>query len=359
LDKSKRLATTSILLCLVGCAAQPIHPIDVNSISAVQANIKAQIGVYLATVKNLPNAAAGDPKDGAVVLINNIATRIPASEFQCGVGAINFQIASIKAELTTTVDTTAGVKFGLSVPLPGVTLGPSIGQSREKVNAQTLDFNLWPLVMSDQDPRLMGSMPSEVDIKSAPIARALLDLRNALILSATKLDYSTNPPKPRAPQPCFTDYDPANPSKDAGNLFKIAITTTLDSTGGLSVSVAPLTFTPSGEGKSITGNTLSVAFVQQGLQEVQILRDEATQECKFPADAKTTPLCKVAEDALRLATASPANMKREQDELAMVVKIACAPPPADADKSLNCVKAKKLQEIANTAAGNGQGIAFY
>ena len=58
-------------------------------------------------------------------------------------------------------------------------------------------------------------------------------------------------------------------------------------------------------------------------------------------------------------TASPANMKHEQDELAMVVKIVCAPPPADVDKSVNCVKAKKLQEIANIAAGNGEGIAFY
>ena len=114
------------------------------------------------------------------------------------------------------------------------------------MNAQTLDFNLWPRQMRDQDDVVIASMPSDVDIKRAPIARALLDLRNALILSATKMDYSTNPPKPRAPQQCFTDYDPANPSKDAGNLFKIAITATVDSTGGLSVGVAPLTFSGSG-----------------------------------------------------------------------------------------------------------------
>jgi hypothetical protein len=356
---TKRIVGTSILLGLASCATHAIRPIDVNSISAVQANIKAQIGIYMATVKNLPSAAPGDPKDGAVVLINNIATRIPAGDFQCGVGAINFRISTIKAELTTTIDTTTGVKFGLSLPIPGGTVGPSIGQSKERVNAQTLDFNLWPLLMRDQDLAVIENMPSDADIKSAPIARALLDLRNALILSATKMDFSTSSPKPRAPLPCFTDYDPANPTKDAGNLFKIALTTTVDSTGGLSIGIAPLTFTGSGESKSITGNTLTVAFVQQGLQGVQVLRDEVTQECKFPATAATVPICKVAKDALRLVTASAVNWKRERDELEMAVKKVCAPPPADADKSVNCAKAKKLEEIANAVAGNGEGIEVY
>jgi hypothetical protein len=81
----KTLSSAVVLLCLAACVTnRQIHPIDVNSIGAVQANIKEQVGIYMATVANLPRAAPGKPTDGPVVLINDVPTRIASSDFLCG-----------------------------------------------------------------------------------------------------------------------------------------------------------------------------------------------------------------------------------------------------------------------------------
>lgn len=344
------------VVCLSACCSQSVQPIDVNSISAVQSAIKSQVGVYIAAAKAY--ASPDDPlsKDGPTVLINDVPTVLKKDDFQCGSGSIDFRLSAVKVELTTTVDATAGATLGLSIPLTGITLGPSVGLTKEALNQQTLDYNLWPLGNADQNSDLFANIPTVGDIKNAPIARALLELRDALILSATTNDYSTNPVKMRAVQPCFTDYNPATPRSDAGNLFKIALTITNDTKGSIAIGVAPLTFTPSGENKSSTGNTLSVSFVQRDLTCIQTLRDEVTSECKFPKDDST--LCAVATKAIKLPTASQKKRAQRETELTTAVSKVCspAPPAVPAD----CTTAKKLQKIATECSQQGGlGVELY
>jgi hypothetical protein len=296
-----------LLLTLSACSSQPLQPIDVSAVGAVQSELKRQVAIYIGVVKNL---AEGKNDDGPAVFVNGKPVRIPKHDFWCGTGSIDFDISAVKAELTTTLDTTNAAKFGLSAPITigqpgtaakqtsggkqiaavgqtaganqGSTGSPTFGQSRETVNAQTLDYNLWPLPIERQGSLWGGEMPTESEIASAPIARVLLDLRNALILSSAMYDYSTDPPTPKSPQACFVDYNPDKPSADPGDLFKIALTITGDRTVGVSINVAPLTLTPTGESKSTTGNTLFISFVQRGVKEIQKLKDSADSACKHP-----------------------------------------------------------------------------
>ncbi|MGO9137265.1 MAG: hypothetical protein ACLP9S_04690 [Syntrophales bacterium] len=286
----------SILLFLVGCVGQhqQLQPIDMSAIGAIQTEIKRQIGIYMV-------ASHKDP----TVKINSIDKKIkelPSDAFWCGLGKIDFDISSIKAELTTTLDSTSGFKVGVTIPISGGTVTPSAGQTHETMDTQVLDYNLWPLPLEDQRSELTSYYKNrdiDKDVSGAPIALVLLDLRSALIQSAMKYDYSTTPPKQKSPQPCFTDYNPDKPAGDAGNLFKIGLTITNDSTGGISINVAPLSIGATGEAKSTTGNTLSVSFIQRGVQDIQKLKDAVDAECKYPKES--LPGCTKAKKALKEA----------------------------------------------------------
>lgn len=269
------------LLGLSSCASQQVvQPIDVGAISAVQAEIKRQVGVYLAKDSQSPTP---------IITVNGRAT--PLSQindgFWCGNGQIGFDISSVKVELTTTLDNSGGANAAFTLPANIVTVGPSGGYKRDVTNTQTLDYNLWPL--ENQSSSVLGQNVTEQDLENAPIAQALLGLRDALILSAMKFDYSTSPPTPRPPQPCFTDYDPTKPAGDPGDSFKLGLSITNDITGGVSVKVTILNFSATGESKSTTGNTLTVSFLQKTAttKSLQSLRDIMDTECKYPVkDAK-------------------------------------------------------------------------
>lgn len=276
----------SILLILVGCASQRLQPINVTAISAVQSEIKRQIGIYM--------LASREP----TIKINDVKKPIPDSRdaYWCGSGAINFDISSIKAELTTTLDSSSGLKVGIAVPFTGGSVSPSAGLTHETVDSQVLDYNLWPLPWENQNSEFTNikkpdpSDKDDKDILSAPIAQVLLALRSALIQSAMKCDYSTGPCKEKSPQPCFTDYNLDKPAGDAGDLFKIALSITNDTTGGILINVGPITFGATGEAKSMTGNTLYVSFIQRGVQDIQKLKDVVDVECKYPKK-ETSPEC--------------------------------------------------------------------
>jgi hypothetical protein len=267
------------LLGMAGCASQKVvQPIDVGAISAVQAEIKRQIGIYIAADSQVPVPS---------VTINGVATPVSNIEngFWCGNssvdGHIGFDVSSIKVELVTTLDNTGGASAAFTLPADIVTVGPSGGYKRDVTNTQTLDYNLWPL---EHQSRFFSQNVTEEDIQSAPIAQALLSLRDALILSSMRLDYSTSPPTPRPPQPCFTDYDPTKPASDPGDSFKLGLSITNDVTGGVSVKVTILDFSATGESKSTTGNTLTVNFLQKvaTTKNIQSLRDAMDTECKYP-----------------------------------------------------------------------------
>jgi hypothetical protein len=272
--QSRLFASLTALIALTCCTNQQIvQAIDVRAISAVQAEIKRQVGIYMAAAQAPPT-----------VMINGTPTPVSKIEngFWCGSGKIGFDISSIKAELTTTLDSSSDVKLGLSIPVNIVTLGPSAEYKRNVTNTQVLDYNLWPRELARQNSDIIKKHPTDEDIQRAPIAQVLRDLRDALVFSAMKMDYTTNPPKPRQPQPCFTDYNPDKPGSDAGDTFKLGLSITNDISGGIQIKVTVLNFTASGESKSTTGNTLTVAFVQQGLKSLQQYKDAVDAECKYP-----------------------------------------------------------------------------
>lgn len=385
----KYFVVSSLTLSLIAaCATQKLKPIDLASVSTVQAKIKAQVGVYMQAASDLSLA---DNDYGAVVVLDGKPTKIPSTEFQCGSGRIDFRISAIKAELVTSLDKTTAAKLGLTLPIVPVTLGPSAGTTSDTLNAQTLDYNLWPLSAGDQAFLLpvkhWTESSSDYDalipaLNKAPIAIALLELRNALILAATKTDYSTN--QQREAQPCFTDYNPMNPAADAGNSFKLQLQVTNDPSVGITIGVPPVNFSFSQDNKSVSGHTLTVTFVQRGVRQLQVLRDQATKDCPFPYDGKLTPkdspelpqpaaaaLCVVATEALKAVTAPASTVNGKLKLLESHVEPLCkmekgekkpaappakpgdtqAPPPPSA-----CDQAKKLAEIARDIAE--RGISF-
>jgi hypothetical protein len=385
----KRILLCNLVLSLIpGCATQKLQPIDLASVSAVQAKIKEQVGLYMKAASYL---ALADRNYGAVVILNGKPIEIPATAFSCGSGRIDFRISAIKAELVTSLDKTTAAKIGLTLPIVPVTLGPSAGITNDTLNAQTLDYNLWPLAASDQtfllpikhwpesSPDYDALIPA---LNKAPIAIALLELRNALILAATKTDYLTS--KQREAQPCFTDYNPTSPSADAGNSFKLQLQVTSDPSVGITIGVPPLNLSFTQDNKSVSGNTLTVTFVQRGVKHLQVLRDQATKDCSFPYDGKLTStnppelpkpaaaaLCVVATEALKVVTA-PAPTVNDRIELleshveplckmeAAEKKPAVAPtkptPPQAPPPPSACDQATKLVEIARDFAQ--RGIAF-
>jgi hypothetical protein len=262
-------AAVLLMPALLGacCATPPPkQALDSKAIEKVQAEIKRQIGIYMLA----PAPNAGD-----------------SANYWCGKGAINFDIASIKAELTTTIETINGGGLKLKIPVSAVTIGPSASAKMDTTNTQTLTYNLWPVALGEQLSTL--GAPSQADIDGAPIAKVLLALRDAIIESAKK-------GVGKGPQPCFADYNPQKPSSDAGNTFKLGLTFVTDTTGGIDVSVGVLDLNASTEMKGTTGNTLTIAFVQRGLAKLQRARDRMDAECKYPKDPKGDA-CKAAKKA--------------------------------------------------------------
>jgi hypothetical protein len=253
-------------LALAGCCTTaPLRQaLDADAIGKVQGEIKRQVGVYIRAAQTADPAATG--------------------EFWCGSGKLDFDISTVKAELTTTIENISSGNLALKIPVSAVTLGPSGGVKRDVTNTEVLDYNLWPLATARQNPDLLGQAVTQDELKGAPVAQVLLALRHALILSAQK----SQP----GPQACFTDYIPDKPASDAGNTFKIGLTMVSDTTGGLEIKVGIIDLTASQESKGTTGNTLTVAFVQRGLAILQLAKDAVDTECKYPKQASDA--CKKA-----------------------------------------------------------------
>ena len=287
-------------MALAGCAdhSPPIQAIDVHAISAVQAEIKSQVGLYMAAARAEPRVNV----NGKMVRLSTVPLTVIDDEhraFMCGTGLIKFDISSIKVELTTTMDTTSDLKFGLTIPVDVVTLGPSGEAKRENIDTETLDYNLWPMPESKQNRDIYDQKIDDDVVGKAQIARALRDLREALVGGAMKYDLSGPTPQKRNPSPCFTDYNPEKPAADAGDTFKFGLSITNDLQGGISIKVAILNFGATGEAKSTTGNTLTVSFVQSDIANIQALKDVADTECKHPNEEALK--CKVAKAALAKA----------------------------------------------------------
>jgi hypothetical protein len=309
------------LIAIAGCVSTPPvrQVLDKEAIEKVQGEIKREIGVYLAATE--ADSSAGQPED-----------------FWCGKGDIEFDVSSVKAQLTTTVETadTSGIKA--KIPFHAIVVGPSGSRKTDVTNTEELDYMLWPIALEQQPHLPVG------DIGGAPIAKALLALRAALIDGAKK--------SAPGPQACFTDYSPDKPSADAGNSFKLGLSFVNDLTGGFEITVGVVDLAGTAEYKGTTGNTLTVAFVQRGLKEIQILKDEATKECAFPN--LEVPLCGIATRALALVT-SP-DPQEEDRQLTEAVEELCKTNKATQTPGTDCRKAQAMQRLAEQRIGKGLGI---
>jgi hypothetical protein len=118
-----------------------------------------------------------------VYLAAAAAAKVPAGpreDFWCGRGNIDFDISSVKAQLTTTVETVKNAGIKAKIPFKAIEVDPSGSRKTDVTNTQELNYNLWPLAR-DQHVELPKG-----DLETAPIAKVLMSLRDALIASAKK-----------------------------------------------------------------------------------------------------------------------------------------------------------------------------
>jgi hypothetical protein len=184
------------------------------------------------------------------------------------------------------------VEGGATIPVAPASFSPAFGGGRSATNTQELRYSLWPLPDGLQDPGIVQHRPGLTEIKGAPIAYALLNLRNQQIFSAMKIDPSTGIPN-RGPQPCFTNFDWQKPADAPGNQYVLAIGREVTAGGGIKVNLAVLQIGASGERSSSTGNKLTVRFRQTGLQEAAA-NTTATQRAAAPPATAQRPRPPVA-----------------------------------------------------------------
>ncbi|MCA0246297.1 MAG: hypothetical protein LCH93_06725 [Proteobacteria bacterium] len=294
------LAASFVALLLAGCESAAPPPIDVRAIGQVQAEIKKQVGMYVL-------AARAEP---VLIMIDGkyVDIRERKELFWCGDGSIDYDISEVKARLTTSLVTSAGFSLDLKAPTP-ITAGGGLGFTRSVDNSQALEYNLWPLGPSLQPDEFKNERnPSPEALATAPIAQVLLGLRQAQITGATRINYVTGEQRP--PQPCFSNFDPAKPAADAGHTFTVGLTVTTSVDGKVSVGVSVLELGASAGAKTATGHSLTVKFVQRGLEEMQQARDRVEAECKPPN--RESPACKkaTAEYKKKLEESSIGTMKK-------------------------------------------------
>lgn len=214
---------------LGGCATtQPskIQAIKSSRIQSVVDDMKRQVSVYVAYQNS---------KQGTQSVVNASATKA------CGNGLVDFDIKSVKLEILTTLESSAngGVDVGPVVTGSGASLSGGFGGGRSISNTQEL------VLAADMLPNRSFAYAGRESVDTAPIAATLINLRNALIRSGEVGN-----------RVCFKTTLEA---KD-GNTYKVAISIEDSANGKIGLGLAPLALTASGESKSTTGNTLTVAF---------------------------------------------------------------------------------------------------
>jgi hypothetical protein len=269
---------TLVILGLTACHGRSVEAIDYRAISAVEADIKRQIGVYMAAATH--PATMRDVNGDVVTLPTDQAS------FACGAGRIGFDVLSVKADLLTTRETDLDGKLSASIPVHAVTVGPSGELSSGRSITQELVYNLWFDPLRDQQGKaFLNQSISEDTLRDAPIASILLDLKNSLIASGMKVDPYTH--LPRDPMPCHWNWniDPKKPGGDPGDTVKMGVTVTRDAKAGLDLKVSVVDIGLSSEWKSTTGNTITVSFYQAGTLDVEPDKDQ-----KGSAPAKSEPI---------------------------------------------------------------------
>ncbi|MBN8994316.1 MAG: hypothetical protein J0H94_03755 [Rhizobiales bacterium] len=175
--------------------------------------------------------------------------------FWCGKGSIDFEISSIKFDLTATTSTTATASAGATLPIVGAgvpgSIAPSGQLSHAATNKQQLVFTVFPVAHT-----AVLSWP--IDISKAQIAVALIGLRKALIDAAT---YSN--------AACMADYN-IQKREPTDQTFVMAIEVSDGGQAGFNVTLGVVKAGLTGEAKSVSGNTITVAFRQIGVTKTTL-----------------------------------------------------------------------------------------
>lgn len=226
---AKLCVVLSTALALAGCTTSQtshIQAIESSRIQSVVDDMKRQVSVYVA-YQNSPQGTAS--------VIRASSTKA------CGNGLIDFDIKSVKLEVLTTLGSAVGGGVDIGpVPVGGTTtLSGGVSGGRAVSNIQEL------VLAADMLPNRSFVYAGKENVRSAPIAGSLINLRNALI----KAGEVSN-------RVCFKTTSKPND----GNTYKIAVSIENTAGGSLSLGLAPLVVTASGETKSTTGNTLTVSF---------------------------------------------------------------------------------------------------
>ncbi|MCK3781776.1 hypothetical protein KEM44_29940 [Sinorhizobium meliloti] len=225
----KRCVTLLAASALVGCAtSQTVHiqAIGSSRIQNVVDDMKRQVSVYVA-YQNSPQGTAS--------VIRASATK------PCGNGLIDFDIKSVKLEVLTTLESTVGggIEAG-PMPIGGTTtISGGASGGRTVSNIQEL------VLAADMLPNRSFVYAGKENVRSAPIAGSLINLRDALIRAGEVGN-----------RVCFK----TKPKSNDGNTYKLAVSIENTAGGSLSLGLAPLVVTASGETRSTTGNTLTVSF---------------------------------------------------------------------------------------------------
>ncbi|TCA18546.1 hypothetical protein E0H68_03680 [Rhizobium leguminosarum bv. viciae] len=224
-----RSASLLVASALVGCATSQtahIQAIDSSRIQNVVDDMKRQVSVYVA-YQNSPQGTAS--------VIRASATK------PCGNGLIDFDIKSVNLKVLTTLESTVG--GGIEVgPVPvGGTTTISAGASGGRTVSNTQEL----VLAADMLPNRSFVYAGKENVRSAPIAGSLINLRDALIKAGEVGN-----------RICFK----TTPKSNSGNTYKLAVSIENTAGGSLSLGLAPLVMTASGETTSLTGNTLTVSF---------------------------------------------------------------------------------------------------
>lgn len=286
------LAVAAMTAVLGGCQSPVrLQAIDVPSISAVQSDLKRQIAIHAAFARKPMEIAVRTATGSEYVDIRRLPVPDGGPIWACGSGQVGFEIVSVAAELNTTLERAAGGHLGVTVPVQTVTVGGKFGTTRTVSNIQKLVYNVYPA--ESETSRLN---PTRELVNANPVAQVLTDLREALIASATRYDYSQYPPRERPPTSCVTNFNPAKLS-DPGGTYSLALSIETDINGGVSVSLAVLEIGIDGSRKSTTGHTLLVTFRQTGLDAIREANAAADDACKPPNQTSLICLAKTADAA--------------------------------------------------------------
>ncbi|ESY03814.1 hypothetical protein NKH64_28915 [Mesorhizobium sp. M0999] len=227
----RKLFVFAALICAVlqGCVStsfSDLQPISQTDIYKVIAEVKRQISVY---------SAYQNSSLGYVAVVAKSRTKV------CGNGMLGFDIVSVKMELLSTSEGTAGVGASLG-PGPiggGATAGGSVGASQVTTDSQTL-------LIQEEVSSSSKAVPYASDmLERAPMAKAMVNLWSAALQSGDD-----------ASDICLRLK---KGSADA-NIFKMSITVVKDVNGKVSIGLAPVALAANGEFKGTTGNTITVKF---------------------------------------------------------------------------------------------------